>query len=290
MTLLRELLTDAKQNGYAIPAVNVQSAETMDAVFSAATACNSPVIVALAHSHAGYTYKYTNISTIAALFEDARKRYQVTACLHVDHGRTFSFIQQAVDLGFDSVMIDASEQSYERNIETVQSVVSYAHARGVSVEAEIGHVGKGEAFDTPEAIENTFTDPEVAKEFANETGIDALAVAFGTKHGAYKSAPKLDLERLCRIRDITDVPLVMHGTSGLSDDDIRRVIECGITKVNVFTEIAEAAKNAFMQETEKPKVRFPDALVAARSVFQERVEHYMHVCGSIQKANYKKLT
>ncbi|GMA62133.1 class II fructose-bisphosphate aldolase [Alicyclobacillus fastidiosus] len=283
MTLLRELLTDAKQNKYAIPAINVQSAETMDAVFSAAAACKSPVIVALAHSHAGYTYNYTNITTIAALFEDARKRYQVTACLHVDHGRTFPFIEQAVQLGFHSVMIDASEELYQKNIEIVQSVVTYAHAHDVSVEAEIGHVGKGEAFETQEAIENTFTDPIVAKEFAEETGIDALAVAFGTKHGAYKSVPKLDLERLRKIRDTTDVPLVMHGTSGLSDEDIQRAIESGITKVNVFTEIAEAAKQAFIQAAEKPKVRFPDALVVARTAFQQRVEHYMHVCGSVQR-------
>ncbi|MFB5188703.1 class II fructose-bisphosphate aldolase [Alicyclobacillus fastidiosus] len=280
MSLFQELLTDAKRNAYAIPAINVQSSETMDAVFAAAEARRSPVIVALAHSHAGYTYNYIHISTMVALFEDARKRYDATACLHVDHGRTFEFVKHAVDLGFHSVMIDASEHSYEQNVATVKEVVAYAHAHGAAVEAELGHVGKGEAFDSREAIENTFTNPDDASAFAQETDIDALAVAFGTKHGVYKSTPKLDLNRLRTIRDMTDVPLVMHGTSGLSDADIQCAIQSGVTKVNVFTEIAEAAKQAFLRAVEEPKVRFPDALVVAREAFQERVEHYMDVCGS----------
>lgn len=284
MTLFRELLVDAKQRGYAIPAINVQSAETMEAVFAAANACNSPVIVALAHSHAGFTYNYTNISTIAALFQDARKRYQVTACLHVDHGRTFEFIKEAINLGFHSVMIDASEQEFSKNISTVAEVVRYAHSQGVDVEAELGHVGKGEAYDTHTAIVNTFTNPSDAQVFVQETAVDALAVAFGTKHGVYKSTPKLDLERLQVIRDLTGMPLVMHGTSGLSDDDIRLAIQSGITKVNVFTEIAEAAKQAFLEASNQPKIRFPDAMVQARTAFQQRVEHYMSVCGSHGRA------
>ena len=284
MTLFRELLTDAKKNGYAIPAINVQSAETMDAVFSAAANSRSPVIVALAHSHAGYTYNYTHISTIATLFEDARKRYHVNACLHVDHGRTFKFIEQAIGLGFHSVMIDASEHAYDKNVKIVKEVTSYAHEHGVSVEAELGHVGKGEAFDWQEAIENTFTIPSEAAAFAVATRIDALAVAFGTKHGVYKSAPKLDLSRLRVIADVTSVPLVMHGTSGLTDHDIKCAIESGISKVNIFTEIAETAKQAFLRATENPEVRFPDALVVARTAFQERVEHYMTVCGSAGRA------
>ncbi|WP_067622188.1 class II fructose-bisphosphate aldolase [Alicyclobacillus acidiphilus] len=284
MTLFRELLEDARQNHYAIPAINVQSAETMDAVFSAAEASKSPVIVALAHSHAGYTYNYTHISTIAALFEDARKRYHATACLHVDHGRTFEFIRQAVNLGFDSVMIDASEHPYQKNVEIVREVVAYAHERGASVEAELGHVGKGESFDSQEAVENAFTNPDDAKSFFEDTGIDALAVAFGTKHGVYKHTPKLDLDRLSHIREIVGIPLVMHGTSGLSDADIQRAIASGIAKVNVFTELAEAAKQAFLKAVENPKTRFPDAMVAAREAFQKRVEHYMRVCGSAGRA------
>jgi ketose-bisphosphate aldolase len=284
MSLFREWLEDAKLHGYAIPAVDVHNAETVDATVAAAKELKSPIILALAHSHAGYTYNYTHASTIAVLVHDALRRYDVKACLHIDHGRHFEFIKEAISLGFNSVMIDASEKPFDENVQTVSEVVEYAHKHGIGVEAELGHVGKGEEFDTQEAIESSFTRPEEAQEFVRRTNVDALAVAFGTKHGVYKSTPHLDIPRLMKIRELTNIPLVMHGTSGVSEEDIKRSIQAGICKVNVFTEIADAAKRAFIKACENPKTRFPDALVQARLAFKERVQYYIQVCGSAGRA------
>lgn len=281
MSHMKELMEDAANGGYAVPAVNVNSSETMDAVLSAAVACRSPVIVSLAHSHAGYRYRYTHATTIAALFLEAQQRYRAVACLHIDHGRTVAFINEAIALGFSSVMIDASDRPFKENAELVKGVVSHAHAHGVSVEAELGHVGKGESFDDPEAIRRTFTEPHEAEEFVALTDVDALAVAFGTKHGVYKFAPSLDLDRLRQIRNRTARPLVMHGTSGLSEGEIRDAIASGICKVNVFTDIAQAAKDAFMAVADDPGVRFPDAMRVAQDAYEDRVRHYMKVCRSV---------
>ncbi|WAH37976.1 class II fructose-bisphosphate aldolase [Alicyclobacillus dauci] len=284
MGLFSVLLADARKHRYAIPAINVHNAETVEAAFSAAANCCSPIIVAIAHSHAKLTYDYINLSTIAALVQEAKQRFDVKVCFHVDHGRNFDFIKQAIHSGVDSIMFDASELSFEENVRLVKEVTSYAHHHGVDVEAELGHVGKGQNFDTQEVIEDFFTKPEDAEKFVELTEVDALAVAFGTKHGIYKSQPKLDLTRLERIRELVNVPLVMHGTSGLSDSDIRRAIEVGISKVNVFTDPALAAKEAFLAACNDPKTRFPDALVKSRTAFQKRIEFYIELCQSAGRA------
>lgn len=167
--------------------------------------------------------------------------------LHFDHGLTPEKIHKAMSLGFTSIMYDCSTSSFEGNCREVAAMVRLAHARGVSVEGELGHVGANDGSAEGEGAgdHSIYTEPEEALRFARETGVDALAVAIGTAHGAYKSAPKLDFERLKAIAELVDVPLVLHGGSGLSDEDFRRSVENGIAKVNIFTDInLTAAKTA----------------------------------------------
>ena len=163
--------------------------------------------------------------------------------LHFDHGLTLDCVHKAIALGFSSVMYDCSTKSYKENVRDVKAMVEFAHSRGISVEAELGHVGAndGSAEGDGAGDHSIYTDPMEAKVFAETTGVDALAVAIGTAHGAYKSKPKLDFERLKEIRSIVETPLVLHGGSGLSDEDFRKAIANGIAKVNIFTDINNAS-------------------------------------------------
>ena len=171
------------------------------------------------------------------------KRAKVPVVLHFDHGLTLDCVHKAIALGFSSVMYDCSTKSYKENVRDVKAMVEFAHSRGISVEAELGHVGAndGSAEGDGAGDHSIYTDPMEAKVFAETTGVDALAVAIGTAHGAYKSKPKLDFERLKEIRSIVETPLVLHGGSGLSDDDFRKAIANGIAKVNIFTDINNAS-------------------------------------------------
>jgi fructose-bisphosphate aldolase, class II len=170
------------------------------------------------------------------------RRASVPVAVQVDHGESLGMIMQAIHHGFSSVMIDGSMLALNDNIAKTRQIVEIAHAAGVSVEAEVGKVGGAEGSFAGTAVDvDTFTDPEDARTFADATGVDALAVAFGTVHGHYKGTPQLDFDRLSDIRARVDTPLVLHGGSGLSDDDFVRAIECGIRKINIFTEISLAA-------------------------------------------------
>ena len=164
------------------------------------------------------------------------ERASVPVVLHLDHGLTEARVKEAIKLGFTSVMYDCSSKPYEENKKCLADVVKLAHANNITVEGELGHVGS----NANTADHNIYTDPMQAKEFAEETGVDALAVAIGTAHGVYKEKPVLDIQRLREIAEVVDVPLVLHGGSGLTDDDFRNVIKNGISKVNIFTDINTA--------------------------------------------------
>ena len=197
--------------------------------------------------------------------------------LHFDHGLTLDCVHKAIALGFSSVMYDCSTKSYKENVRDVKAMVEYAHSRGISVEAELGHVGAndGSAEGDGSGDHSIYTDPVEAKVFAETTGVDALAVAIGTAHGAYKSKPKLDFERLKEIRGMVETPLVLHGGSGLTDEDFRKAIANGIAKVNIFTDINNAsAKTAHDQFKEGAGMTdlMPSITEAVKRATEEKME------------------
>lgn len=239
LVTLNEILHDAKKKHYAVGLFNTVNLEMAKGVIAAAEEADSPVIIGTAE----VLLPFSSLRELAPMLVPLAKKAKIPVVLHFDHGLTPEKIHEAMSLGFTSIMYDCSTNSFEANCKEVASMVRIAHARGVSVEGELGHVGAndGSAEGDGAGDHSIYTDPEEALRFARETGVDALAVAIGTAHGAYKSAPKLDFQRLKEIAELVDTPLVLHGGSGLSDDDFRRSVANGIAKVNIFTDINLAA-------------------------------------------------
>jgi len=244
---LNDVLHDAQKNGYAVGLFNTTDTDMLEAVISAAEEMRSPVIIGTAE----VLLPHGELKLIAPSIIAAAKRATVPVVVHYDHGLTFDRCMEALQLGFSSIMFDGSAGDEETNLADTAEIVKIAHSMGVSVEGEIGHVGNADAGDGNDA--DMYTTPEEAVSFVNRTGVDALAIAIGTAHGAYKTKPKLDIERLVEIRKALDTPLVLHGGSGLSDDDFRNTIRCGIAKVNIFTDLCNAGNRAMKQGLEEGK-------------------------------------
>ena len=255
---LKEILNWAEARYCAVGAFNTPTFENVTAVISAAEKLGTPIIISHAELHEA---EGAPLDRIGPLMIWAAERAKVPVCVFLDHGETISYVKHAVDLGFTGVMYDASLKSYEENVAGTKDVVSYAHDRGVQVEAEIGALAtrEGGADGSGAAV---YTDPELAKRFVAETGIDALAASFGTAHGIYKVKPKLDFDRIRRIRELTGVPLVMHGGSGVSPEDYRTAIGCGIRKVNYYSYMARAGRNAVADRLAEGDVTFFHILAA----------------------------
>lgn len=236
----KELLLDAQKNKYAVGAFNINNMEVVQAIIRAAEELNSPVI--LQASQGGL--KYAGVEYIAALGKLAGRNTKVPVALHLDHGTDFDQVMQCIRHGFTSVMIDGSRFPLEENIAFTKRVVDIAHAVGVTVEAELGKIGGTEDHITVSEKDATFTDPQEAKRFVEETGVDYLAIAVGTAHGVYKGEPKLDFDRIKEIRDIIDIPLVLHGSSGVPRESLERAISLGISKINIDTDIRLGFSNA----------------------------------------------
>lgn len=233
LVTLNEVLKDAKKNNYAVGLFNTINLEMAKGVLQAAEETKSPVII----STAEVLLQYASLEELSYFLKPMAEKASIPVVLHFDHGITKENILKAIDLGFTSVMYDCSMLSYENNIKEVRSITKIAHSKNISVEAELGHVGSTENSAEGNCDNTIYTEPQQAKEFAEATKCDALAVSIGTVHGAYKETPKLDLQRLKQISDICDVPLVLHGGSGLSDDDFKNCIKNGIRKINIFTDI-----------------------------------------------------
>ena len=237
---LNDVLLDAQKNGYAVGLFNTTDTDTdmLEGVIAAAEELRSPVIIGTAEVllYAG------ELKLIGPALIEAAKRATVPVVVHYDHGLTFDRCLEALKLGFTSVMFDGSAGDYEKNIADTREIVKIAHALGATVEGEIGHVGEASANDND--AKDMYTTVEEALSYSKATGVDALAVSIGTAHGAYKSKPKLDLGRLSDIRAAIDTPLVLHGGSGLSDDDFKNSIKCGIAKVNIYTDLCLAGIRA----------------------------------------------
>lgn len=237
LVTLREVLKDAQEKKYGVGLFNTVNLEMAKGVLAAAEELKSPVIIGTAE----VLLPYASLEELAYFLVPMAKKASVPVVLHYDHGLTDKKIVEAMRLGFSSIMYDCSTDTYENNIARVAQMAKIADMFGASVEGELGHVG---ANDESAGDDSIYTEPEQARDFAQRTGVDALAVAIGTAHGAYKEKPRLDIGRLAEISRTVPVPLVLHGGSGLSDEDFKNCVANGISKINIFTDINCAAAKA----------------------------------------------
>lgn len=270
-----DMLRDAQAGGYAVGAFNVENMEMVKAVIAAAEELHAPVMLQTTPS----TIKYGTLETYAAIVRAEAEKASVPVCLHLDHGSSYDLAMRALQAGYSSIMIDGSKLDFEGNIEVSKRVADVGRAMHIPVEAELGKVGGKE--DDLVAAADTNTDPAEAKEFVARTGITSLAVAIGTAHGFYIGTPVLDKERLSEIRAVVDIPLVLHGASGLTEEDVRDCVKRGICKVNFATELRAAYTKAVREllQTDE-KVFDPKALgKVGMAAVTELVKGRMMVCG-----------
>ena len=278
----KELLLDAQKKGYAVGAFNINNMEIIQAIIEAAEESNSPVI--LQASQGGI--KYAGIEYISALGKLAARNAKVPVALHLDHGTDFDQVMLCIRHGFSSVMIDGSRFPLEENIAYTKKVIEVAKAVGVSVEAELGKIGGTEDHITVDEKDATFTDPQEALRFVNETDVDFLAIAVGTAHGVYKGEPKLDFDRIKAIRETISVPLVLHGSSGVPEDALKKAISLGISKINIDTDLriafAEGVKNFIKDNPTNIDPR--KILSPAKEQMKAKIKEKMEIFGSVNKA------
>lgn len=268
---LSEILKIAEEGSFAIGAFNTPNLTTLKAVIAAAEELSTPVIIMHAEVHE--EMGLCTMEEIAPLMRMYAERASVPVCMHLDHGTDMDYVMRGMELGFTSVMYDGSELSKKENYENTKTVVEAAKKLGISVEAEIGSMGAREGGSLGD--ESIYTDPDEAKRFVEETGVDALACAFGTAHGVYLKQPKLDFDRLERINKSVAVPLVMHGGSGLTLDDYRRSISLGIRKINYYTYMAKAGGSAVALLPDL--TYFHDIEVAAGKAMKEDVKRAIKI-------------
>lgn len=280
LVTLNEVMKIAEEKKIAIGSFNTPNLEGLQAVTEAAEELALPVIIQFAQCHE----PWIPLSIMGPIMVEAAKKAAVPVCVHLDHGETIEYLQQALDLGFTAVMYDGSVLPYEENLANTKKVVEMAAKTGASVEAELGSMGKRESGtgDDSGAQDETkiYTDPEQASVFVRETGIDALACSFGTTHGIYLSEPKLDFEVVRNVRKLTnDIPVVMHGGSGVSKEDFRKAVEAGVRKINYFTYMDKSGGNAavdYLGSLKKGEpVFFSSISMAARDAMKENVKAAM---------------
>lgn len=274
---LVDVLKYAEDHNCAIGMFNATGFDSIQAIISAAEEENVPVILAHAEVH----NVFNDISLVGAAMIAAAKRAKVPVCVHLDHGESMEMIDRAIELGFTSIMIDASSHPYEDNVEITKRVVEKCHAQNISVEAELGRLPTAEDGSEVKGAkpEDFYTNPDQAVDFVKRTGIDALAISFGTSHGFYKSAPKLsfDIIKECREK-LNGLPLVMHGGSGVSAEDTRKTIDAGVRKVNYYSYMSKAGYIAAKEVVESnTTLFFHDVAFAAMKAMQENVKTALKV-------------
>ena len=277
----KEMLQKAREGKYAIGAFNVENMEMVMAVLAAAEAKNSPVIMQTTPGtikYAGVDYYYANVAAAA-------KRSSVPVVMHLDHGDSFQRAMAAYRAGYTSIMIDGSKLPFEENIDLTKRVVDACHPGDVYVEGELGKVG-GKEDDLEGDDDNPYTDPEEAKIFVEKTGVDYLAIGVGTAHGVYKGIPKVNTDLIATIHDMVEVPLVLHGTSGVPDEQVITAVKNGICKVNYATDL----RIAFTRGAKEFMAEHPEAFDPKKyskqgmAEVQKYVEQKIKVCGSVGKA------
>lgn len=272
---LCDILKKASEERYAVGLFNTTDTDMLEAAISAAEELRAPIILGTAE----VLLPYGELSLIAPSVIAAAKRAAVPVVVHFDHGLSFARCMEALKRGFSSVMFDGSALPYEENVRATKEIVSIAHAFGASVEGEIGHVGEA----ANQSASDAYTTPEEAKAYYEATGVDALAVAIGTAHGVYKQKPKLDIGRLAAIRQAVDVPLVLHGGSGLSDDDFKNCVSSGIAKINVFTDLCLAG-SAAMKEASLQGAGYLECRNMKVEAIREEIKKKIRLFGSQGKA------
>lgn len=275
---LTEILKIAEERGCAVGMFNATGFDSLQAIIKAAEELNQPVIIAHAEVH----NVYNDISLVGPAIIAVAKEAKVPVCAHLDHGTSLEMIYRALRIGFTSVMIDASAYPYEENLRLTREVTKIAHAMGVSVEAELGRLVTSESGDRAEGVtlraEDYYTDPEEARAFCEATGVDALAIAFGTSHGFYSAAPKLSFDVIKKVRAATGLPLVMHGGSGVSPEGFREAIKCGIRKVNYYSYMSKAGYDAAAKVISEGKTKYlHDVEYAAMQAMCEDVKAAINV-------------
>lgn len=275
------LLLDAQARGYAVPAFNIHNAETIQAILEVCAELRSPVILAGTPG----TFKHIAFEEIYALCSAYSASYRMPLALHLDHHESLDDIRRKVQVGVRSAMIDGSHLPFDDNVRLVASVVEYCHRHDCSVEAELGRLGGVEDDMATDDEQAFMTDPQEARRFVAQTGVDSLAVAIGTAHGLYTQRPKIDFQRLAAIRDVVSVPLVLHGASDVPDEFVRRAIALGVCKVNVATELkiafAGAVKQWFADHPQGNDPRY--YLRVGMDAMKEVVRNKISLCGSAGK-------
>ena len=294
----KDLVTRARKDGYAVGAFNAVNMETAQAIFGAAEETRSPFIIQITQT----TLRYTEPEELFTLIRARGEKATVPFAIHLDHGRSFEVCMKFLRLGVTSLMIDGSLQedgksprSYAENVEVTRRVVECAHAVGVTVEAEIGRLGQ---ITTEAEAGEHLTDPKEAAQFVEETGVDMLAVAIGTTHGLYKGTPHIAHDRLKEIAAKVPIPLVMHGGTGVPDEDVRKGVSLGIGKVNIDTQIRVAFYDSIIDRVHEVEKNFAEVdasggvrkydirkvLTPAREAMRQAVMNRMQVFGSAGKA------
>ena len=285
---LNDVLPNAKKGHYAVGLFNAVNLELARGIIAAAEKTGSPVIMGTAE----VLFPYGPLEELSYFLLPMAKKASVPVVIHLDHGLNRETCLKALELGFTSIMYDCSTDSYDENVRKVKEMAEIAHSFGATIEGELGHVGDNEGsaegsshLSDPSAF---FTDPKMAKDYVEKTGVDALAIAVGNAHGAYKLPPKLDFERIRTIANTVNVPLVLHGGSGLTDDDFKQAIKEGISKVNIFTDINVAAVKAEFSRFTNMDKGIIDLIPAAVEAIKQETMKKMELFGSVGKGRYSQ--
>ena len=287
-TSMKDMLLHAHKNHYAVMAINVVDMEQVKACIEAAEEEHSAVILNISpRQMKAHAYPYI----MAPMVQNLAERAEVPVALNIDHGVNMEDIVTAIHCGYSSVMVDASSYDFEENIRRVSAVVALAHAKGISVEAELGHVGVAANADGQNA--DLYTNVDQAEEFVNRTQCDCLVVAIGTAHGSYPKnmIPKLDFERLTELKNRLNIPLVLHGGSGAGEENIRKAVACGINKINVCTDLMNHAKDSMIKVLqEQPDIQYMEWHEAAEEAMKDFIKDYMRMIGSSNRYTFDKFT
>ena len=273
----KDMLVKAQKEHYAVANFCIWNVEMLSGVMKACENLQSPVILSFG---SGFLVN-TDINHFIHMMRSYATQTALPCSIHWDHGRSYEIVSHAIDIGYNSLMIDGSAYPFEENIRRTKEVVDRFHPMCISVEGELGHVGAETNYE--EALANyQYTDPSQAAEFVERTGLDSLAIAIGNQHGHYTAPPKINFEILAKVRDAVSIPLVLHGASGIGDEDIRHAIDLGITKINIHTELCEAAMDAV--HACPPDERYQGLNIKVRDAVQARAEEKIRLFGSNGKA------
>lgn len=282
LVTMKEMLEDAKRRKYAIPAFDISNYEMMKAVLETCEEERSPALLMAL----GVDLQGRNMQLLSSMVKSASEFFDIPICLHLDHATDFDFIKKAIDAGFSSVMYDGSVLDFDKNAKNTAEVVSYAHKKGLTVEAELGHVGNASVGSISETGTDTdpgesLTLPEEVSKFVDITKVDALAVAIGTAHGVYQKTPTIRIDRLDEITAVCDTPLVLHGGSGTPVDQMKNAIAHGITKINIYSDILFALNqglkntlNTMSNPSTWPFIVYEDAIAGIKNVTREKLRTF----------------